>query len=370
MLASLLLPGVMIYVLYSLIGNFTDQSQTVADDRVFQVYTLHYPEPFDFMFELFDHEIEVTALSAFNPDDLVRLENRELEMIIVFEPDFYATMQAYTVDSGNPAPHVEVYFNSAHLESRLIYQHTTGLLQAYEQQLSNKFDINRNLDAVYNQATDADFSRQFITGIVPFLLMVFLFGGAQAIATESIAGEKERGTIATLLATPTRRSDIALGKIIALSLTALVGATSSFIGVMFSLPQLINDESFTLAMYGWDTYVLLFVIIITTVLIFVTVLSLISAYAKSIKEAASLATPLMLVVYIVGLTSMLGSSQANVLYYLIPIYNSVQALTAVLNQTITTTQLGLTILGNTILFATAIVILAKAFDSEKIMFNK
>lgn len=370
MLATLILPGVMIYILYSLIGNFTDQSQSVADDTVFHVHTVNFPEEFNFIFDVFEHDVQINALSQFNMEDLVRLENRELEMVLVFEPDFYQTMQDYTVASGLPAPHVEIFFNSAHLESRLVFQHTTAYLNGYEQQLSNKFDINRDLAVVYNQATDVDFSRQFITGIVPFLLMVFLFGSAQAIATESIAGEKERGTIATLLATPTKRYDIALGKIIALSLTALVGATSSFLGVMFSLPRLINDDTFTLAMYGLNTYVLLLVIIMTTVLIFVVVLSLISAYAKSIKEAASLATPLMMVVYIVGLTSMLGSAQASNLYYLIPIYNSVQSFTAVLNQTITTSQLILTILGNLILFSMAIVVLAKAFDSEKIMFNK
>ena len=59
-------------------------------------------------------------------------------------------------------------------------------------------------------------SAQMITMMLPYLLLIFLFTGCVAITSESIAGEKERGTINTLLVTPTKRSYLAIGKIIAL----------------------------------------------------------------------------------------------------------------------------------------------------------
>jgi sodium transport system permease protein len=244
------------------------------------------------------------------------------------------------------------------------------MLFMFEQEIANKFDVNRSLDTSYNLATDADFSIQFITGLVPFLLIVFLLSGSQAIAVESIAGEKERNTIGTLLATPTSRAHIALGKIIALSLTALVSAASSFLGVMLSLPRLAGGDGFTLSMYGFDTYALLFVIIITTVLIFVVLLSLISAYAKTIKEAASLASPVNIVVYLVGATSLIGTSQTNLWLYVIPIYNSIQSLSGIFNLTITLPQLLLTISSNLVVLAIGVYLMTLAFNSEKMMFNK
>ena len=64
------------------------------------------------------------------------------------------------------------------------------------------------------------------SSLLPMLLMMFLYSGCASVAPESIAGEKERGTIATMLITPTKRSDIAIGKILALAIIALLSGTS------------------------------------------------------------------------------------------------------------------------------------------------
>lgn len=370
MLSTLLLPGVFIYILYTVIGNVGASVGEVDDSYIYQVSVVNFPEELGFIHDQFESPLDVQFLTSENNDLIQDVEERTIDLYIVFEADFYASMVAYDIASGLPAPHVKIYYNSAADESGTIYQYYTGMLSAFERQISNKFDINRSVDVSYNQATAADFSRQFVTGLVPFLLIVFLFSGSQAIAVESIAGEKERNTMGTLLATPTSRSQIALGKIIALSITALVSASSSFLGVMLSLPQLVGDDSFTLAIYGLETYLLLFVIIMTTVLIFVVLLSLISAYAKSIKEAATLAAPLMIVIYLVGVTSLFGTSQTNLWFYLIPIYNSVQSLTAVFDLSISIPQLTLTILSNLTLLGIGVYLLTLAFDSEKMMFNK
>lgn len=370
MLATLLLPGLFIYILYTVIGEFGSNMGAIDEDYVFQVATINFPEELTFIHEAFASPMNLSSPTTLTDGIKDAVENRSLDAVIVFEEDFYARMIAYDVASGDVAPQVEIFFNSSRNESALVYQHYTGMLTAFERQISNKFDINRSLEVSYNLATDADFSMQFITGLVPFLLIIFLLSGSQAIAVESIAGEKERNTIGTLLATPTSRAHIALGKIIALSLTALVSAASSFLGVMLSLPRLVGNEGFTLSMYGVDTYALLFVIIITTVLIFVVLLSLISAYAKTIKEAASLAAPVMIVVYLIGATSLIGTSQSNLWFYLIPIYNSIQSLSGIFNLSITLPQLLLTISSNLLILGIGVYLMTLAFNSEKMMFNK
>ena len=62
------------------------------------------------------------------------------------------------------------------------------------------------------------------------------------MAPESIAGEKERGTIATLLVTPMKRSSLALGKVFSLSIIALLAGCSSFIGTFAALPKMMGGE--------------------------------------------------------------------------------------------------------------------------------
>ena len=370
MLATLLLPGLFIYILYSVIGNFGNSFGAIDDDYVFEVTVINFPEELSFIHEQFDRPLNITQTPTMTADLKTAVENREIDAVIIFEDDFYARMIAYDVSLDIPAPHVEIFYNAANSESSSMFQYYNAMLNAFERQISNKFDVNRSLDETYNLATDADFSIQFITGLVPFLLVVFLLSGSQAIAVESIAGEKERNTIGTLLATPTSRAQIAIGKIIALSLTALVSAASSFLGVMLSLPRLIGDEGFTLSMYGVDTYLLLFVVIVTTVLIFVVMLSLISTYAKTIKEAASLAAPVMIVVYLIGATSLIGTNVSNLWLYLIPIYNSIQSMSGIFNLSITLPQLLLTIGSNIVVLSLGIYLMTLAFNSEKLMFNK
>ena len=125
----------------------------------------------------------------------------------------------------------------------------------YESSLANKFDINAEEGVKYDVATEKDTSAQLFSMLLPMLLMSFLFSGCMAVAPESIVGEKERGTIATLLVTPMKRSELAVGKVLSLSVIGLLGGVSCFIGTMLALPNLmggaaLEDDSMTTIIRG------------------------------------------------------------------------------------------------------------------------
>ena len=235
--------------------------------------------------------------------------------------------------------------------------------------LTNKFDIN-NSNEIYDLATNEDMSKMILSMLLPFILTIYLFSGAMSICSDSIAGEKERGTIATLLVTPINRQEIAIGKIISLGIMSLVSALCSFLGLVLSLPKLIGQEV-SLSIYGIDTLLLLLLVVLVTVLLFSSLLAIISAYAKTVKEANSLSTPIMLVVTMLGMTGMVADSLAsNPLLYLIPIYNSIQCFAGILNVSISPMCFAITIVSNLLYMALAVLLLTKMFNSEKIMFNK
>jgi sodium transport system permease protein len=194
-----------------------------------------------------------------------------------------------------------------------------------------------------------------------------------AVATESIAGEKERGTIATLLITPVKRSYVALGKVIALSITALASATVSFISVILSLPKLMSGSmdgmEFKLG-YTVAEYLGIFAVIVLTVLMFTVMLSIVSTIAKSVKEATSYAMPVMILVMIVGLSGMLGVDTTSPFACLIPIYNSVQCMSMIFAQEFNPLAFLLTAVANFAVILLGICALAKLFSSERVMFNK
>jgi sodium transport system permease protein len=370
MLMSLVLPGVSIYILYSLIGSFTTMQQAIDEDYVYKIAVIEKSIEIESMWETLPYQLEITEIEEVELETYKqKISDGTWDIIVIFDKDFYEEINNYDINSGLKAPEIKIYYNQTSNESFMIYQTLVLQLQVFEESISNLFDVNRETNITYNLASKEDQSIEFITGLVPFVLMLFLFTGAQTLASESIAGEKERGTIATMLATPVKRFEIALGKIFGLSVTVLISATSSFLGLMLSLPNLVGSESFTLSMYGPLTYFLLFIIILSTVLIFIVLISIISAYAKSIKEATSLIGPLQMIILGIGLTSILGVSSNNVLLYAIPIYNSVLSITDVFSLELQTISLVITVVSNFSVFVFGAFVLAKMFSHEKVMFN-
>jgi len=201
---------------------------------------------------------------------------------------------------------------------------------------------------------------------------MFLYSGCSSVAPESIAGEKERGTIATMLITPTRRSDIAIGKILSLAIIALLSGASSALGTILSLPKLMGgvmDEMNT-NIYSVSDYLLLSAVILSTVLLLVTIIAILSAYAKTIKEAQTYGTPLMLLNTLTGASAMFGGGASQeLLHYCIPLYNSVQCITGIFSFSAMPAGVAVTVAVNGVLTILGVVILARMFNSEKIIYS-
>lgn len=239
--------------------------------------------------------------------------------------------------------------------------------------MTNKFDINHDENVKYDLANEKDAAASVFSSLLPMLLLMFVFSACMAIGPESISGEKERGTIATLLVTPAKRSHIALGKIIALSIIALLSGMSSTIGTLLSLPKLANVENTGMEtnVYGITEYLMLALIMLSTTLLIVTLISIISAFAKSTKEAGTYITPLMIVVMLVSLSGMfVDGSKTELFYYLIPVYNSVQSMTGIFSFDILPSGMAASVASNIVYAGIGVFILTRMFNNEKIMFNK
>ena len=92
-----------------------------------------------------------------------------------------------------------------------------------------------------------------------------------------------------------------------------------------SLPKLMGagDVALEAAAYGAGDYAALFAVIASTVLLLTGMIAVLSAFAKTVKEASMLVMPLMIVSMLVGVTSMFGDVHAQLGWYCIPLYNSV-----------------------------------------------
>lgn len=362
-ITTLILPGLMIYLLYSFMGSaFTDKF-TGDNDYVTKAYAVNMPEEFTESFTNLKFEFSSDEISA---DEIKnKIIKKEADIFIVFPENFISLTPSST------APNVEIYYNSSSTESQNAYASVVALLDAYESSKANVFDINANAGEIkYDLADEKDVTGMIFSMLMPMLLTLFVFSGAMSVAPESIAGEKERGTIATLLVTPVKRSYLAVGKIISLSVISLLCGISSFIGIILSLPKLAGGEISSNA-YVFADYAMLFGIVLSTVLITVSVISVISAFSRSVKEASAYVVPLMIVVMLIGVTGMFGNgAPKSPFLYLIPFYNSVQAMNGIFSFAASAVNIVVTVVSNLVYTVLLAFLLAKMFGSERIMFSK
>ena len=358
MIITVLLPGILIYVLYSLMGTMFQNEGKIDKDFKPSAYVINMPadelgQALSSVLEIYDGQIDGQTAKQM-------VEEGALDLAVIFSENF-------DISDESRQNTIEVYYNSTNDNSAVGYQIVSAVLKAFEQP---KFIVNP-VGGNYDLATEKDFAASFLSTLVPMLMFALLASACVAVAPESIAGEKERGTMATMLITPVNRWEIALGKIISLSCFALLSGISSFLGVILSLPKLMGGlvSSDTVSFYSAGDYFMLFGIIISVVLVIISIFSVLSALSKSVKEAGAIISPCMIVIILLGLASMFVTSPA-LGWYFIPLLGSGLAISGVMAMTASPLGVVFSILSNLVLAAAIIVLLAFMFKSERIMFKK
>lgn len=371
MVVAVIMPGVLIYVMYTFMGSGMSEMYTTDENYVCDVSVVNMPQSMAFLEDI--DGLDISVIKEADADavkDAIR--DDESDLLMVFPEDFDTAIMTYDVMTAiDMAPNIEIYYNSASVESSQAYSAIEDILNQFEQSMANKFDICRG-EAEYDLATDEDMSAMFVSMLMPMLILMMLFSGCMSVSAESIAGEKERGTIATLLVTPMKRRDLALGKMISLSMIGLISGLSSFIGIMLSLPNLMSGSGLDNMKFGYTAgdYLVLLLVIIATTLVIVGAISIVSAFAKSVKEATSMCTPLMLAVTLTGVTNMMSNGMPEeAFWYLIPIYNTVQCMNGVFSMDYQMLPVVITVVANMVYAGVFVVILTKMFDSERIMYT-
>ncbi len=375
MVLTILLPGILIYVIYSLMGSTLSDSIKGEEQTTYSIQFENLSAPIHDRL----HEAADTAGISFRS---VWVENPKkdiaedaIHLYVVIPEHFDELVAAYDPASGEPAPAVEIYYNSASLASQAAYSFVVSVLDTYESALANRMDINPDPSVSYDLAKPENVTGMLFSMLMPLLLMMLMFSGCMAMTTESIAGEKERGTIATLLVTPVKRGELAVGKIAALSIISLLAGLCSFLGVLLSLPGLMGAEGMDsglldASVYSVGDYLMLLPVILSTVLVFVSIISVISALAGSVKEATGMVTPLMLLVTVIGVMGMFTGGDHALWQFCIPIYNSVGCISGIFSMDYHPVHILITALSNFVSASLCVLLLTRMFRSEKIMFKK
>ena len=384
MIVSLfILPVILMVGMYSLIGYLESKNQEDTEAHIPVVYIQNQPEDMEeYMGEFLD-KAEVTYLNAGESVESAKKEiyDGTADLLVVFPEGFTGLVQSDS-EGMNP-PDVQTFYNPSETYSYYARENFVTLLkESYEKALLaerlgniniiNVFTVDaKNTDSVIQD--DEKAAGKFLGTLLPYLITILLFAGTMSLGTDAITGEKERGTMASMLVTPVRRGDIVLGKLLALTVLSIMSASVYVIAMTVALPKSMEtmaqgaDLSVT---FGVDQILMIAVIILSLAFLYVALVGVTSVFAKTVKEASSYVMPIYIIVIVAGLFTMMGSTGARAEYqYLIPIYNCTVALSEIFTKELTMTHFIMTF--GTSLVAGGIItgIIAKAFGDEKVMFN-
>ncbi len=240
---------------------------------------------------------------------------------------------------------LKLYSKKGNIKSELNSGKIQGAIEEYRQGLIKQRLLEAGLDEkilepISIEAIDASSKAEKSSGqlawLIPFFIAIWTLTGGQVTAIDATAGEKERGTLESLLVTPVRRIDIVLGKFFATMFFGLAASSMAIIGYVLSgfllkklfVSQLGEDGNEIVSIMGGTldiTPLRLLLLIMSALLLsglIASVLMSITLYARSFKEAQSYIAPLSLVMVFPAIGLQFADFFGNNLWvYLVPILN-------------------------------------------------
>lgn len=378
-----ILPIILIAGIYGMMFFLVDKQKSSINEHVSEVFVQNMPDNFS---ELMSKHTEcnINVIPAGESADTYKdkLLDGTYDLVVVFPENFYENFK--NADAGSALPDIKTFYNPSENNSgEARTRFTETYLEEYKQILLNErfgsldyamvFSVDAdNPDMIVQDKDKA--TGKILGSIIPYLITILIFAGAMGLGVDTIAGEKERGTIANLLISPIKRVDIIMGKIVSLAIVSVLSAAVyviSFIGSavvlsgMGGMGEMVNGLSLNFTTVQIIQFV---VLLLGLVLLYVGIIGFVSLLAKNVKEAQSFIMPVYIIVMFAGMITMYSGDVTSG-SYMIPVYNTSAAFKGIFERTITMNQyLTSTII--TYVFAGVMVwLMAKAMNSEKIMLN-
>ena len=365
-------------LIVGVMGHFTTAEQVRLDTMVPTVIIVDNSDD-----EMFENRVR--QASAFYPLFVSDIENGLQDL----QDKTGQVMMAANKDAGGPGIGLDItlYYDQTDQIGVVAAARVRDFLQVYlSDVLREKLDsLGMDYDSlsppinltVENVATGESMGRMILSRLLPYFMVLAILTGAMGLGAEITAGEKERGTIATLLVSQLSRTEIVLGKFITILTVSLVSSILSAVGLLVGVhffggslattgaAQGVQATfSLSLASFGWMLVVLIPLAIILSALVVI-----VGTYARSQKEASTYLMPIYMVIVLIGLVSMSGGSTFVGARFLIPIANALYALQEIIVGNLQFSHLVYTLGANIICGGILIAASVQAFKREAVLFR-
>ena len=291
------------------------------------------------------------------------------------------------IDENNNIENYYVYINSSKENSSTVSIKLEEILNTYklsltERELNNNgLDVNKILEPIVFETRDVakteEIAGVFLGQVLPIILIIGVLLGAIYPAIDSMAGEKERGTLETLFTLPISNLELVMGKYMAVSFCAIVTAVLNILSILLTISYLFLSgsivEGLEISKFNINELILPIIITLLCVCLFAMVISAVSmcvcSFAKSFKDAQNYITPVMFLVLIPSYVSMIPNMKLDSTTAIIPVVNISLLIKSVLSFNSNIGLIAMVFMSNFAFVILAVILLSKIFNSEEILFG-
>ena len=208
-------------------------------------------------------------------------------------------------------------------------------------------------------------ARALLSQLLPYFLVLSILSGAMGLGAEITAGEKERGTLATLLSSRLSREEIVLGKFMAVLAVSLITAVISAVGLMLGI------RSFGAQLGGVPvtSVAWVLVLLIPLAMDLSAVVIIVGSFARTQKEASAYLLPVTMLVIVLGISTTMGGGELSGAKLAIPIAGPMAAIKRALVGGLAVREVVWALLSSLVLAGLLLWLAVRLFRSEKVLFR-
>jgi len=308
-----------------------------------------------------------------------QISEKQIRAAVEIPKGFQASLET-------PASHtVKIYYYEGELKSSFGADRLEKFFKDYRDSVINSRLTARNLpDSILkpfdvkqeNVAPPEKVSGAALGGLVGYMVIILCMTGAMYPAIDLTAGEKERGTMETILSSPISRTDLVFGKFglvlsasLATATLAVISMAVSFSAVGKSHILKSSDAAAMQLKIGLDSAAAVFIMALPLAILFSALLLAIALFAKSHKEAQSYVTPMTFLVVIPAVASLMPGVELNPQLALIPILSTSLVCKEIISGTYHWGSIAIIFISTCAYAAIALFIAIKMFQRESVLFR-
>jgi sodium transport system permease protein len=372
-IAMIIIPLIFYPLLFTGIGYFNKMGSMKSEETNSKI--MIYGMEFAPQLVKYLQDSEKIEILTTEDDSSFKLHNGDIQAVLVIPSDFN-----YKTEQEEPSK-IILKYDATEAKSRIAQKRVNQIIEKYKgeiilQRLS-RLDLKEEFLTPLilqeeNIATAEKITGSFLAVLLPYLIIVLIFAGAMHTAVDITAGEKERGTIATLLVSQINRLEIVLGKCFAIMLISFIGMVLGLLGLALafllgaSVAGGIEGVNFGISI---NTIFLLFLVLFPLVGLASAVLVMVGIFARNIREASSYITPIYMLTVFLGVISISQGMELSGKMFLVPVLNSSFVLKELLMGKIYWDHILTTFIANMVIAGLALLGATRLFSKEEVLFR-